>query len=157
MLAGVTCRFALSHTYSDPAQDILNALPRPESTAPPLTAADPQAADGDAAGAAAAAASTRSLVAPEQCILTVPDSIEKTINTLDKEVQNKLWKHRCVIPASVGPAMHRCTVRCMRHAACVAVRAGYSWVELVRISRPIRGLDPYNLLAALVIVCSAYD
>lgn len=91
---GVTCRFARSHTYTDESMELLRSITEQKPSGGDGADADGDGDDAAEAAAAVAATAAALWLTPEQLAAPVPSSIEKPINSLDREVQSQLWKHR---------------------------------------------------------------
>jgi hypothetical protein len=97
---GISCRWACSHTFTNPMHDRLRAYhaqqqQEQQQEADPAPAGFPEAGEENGSSSAAPpppAAAQAGPVKVEE--LPVGESIEKCINVMDKGVQNQLWKNR---------------------------------------------------------------
>ncbi|GAX79261.1 hypothetical protein CEUSTIGMA_g6701.t1 [Chlamydomonas eustigma] len=97
---GISCRWAGSHTFSSPSQDILNKVLKEKKSngsdhEVTSTVTVPQVEVQDVRGGKEATGDTVLIPSRDGCIeLSVASVVDKTINNLEKDLQSKLWKGR---------------------------------------------------------------
>ena len=105
---GITCRWAGNHSYTDEMQERLQQYRQKQQQQQQEQQQQQQgqgaeggdAANGASHGAASGAepvvmgAALVGLGTDVDTLLPVGESVDKVINVLDKELQNKLWKNR---------------------------------------------------------------